>query len=203
MFGVKGKPWEGAGAVNVEDCQTAREVITKSKLNFTVAKCEVVAKMPIKDFSDEALDRFKEIENGAMVYGNNIYREVPNSFATYRTDYNIPLGNVKSKYTVVQNIDAFNFFDKAIGRDKAIWQTAGAFGNGERIFVSAKLPDNILVNGSDPIETYLVFTNTHDGSSGVKILFTPIRVICQNTLNAAIRGASNIVTFRHNQSVHQ
>ena len=61
MFGVKGKPWEGAGAVNVEDCQTAREVITKSKLNFTVAKCEVVAKMPIKDFSDEALDRFKEI----------------------------------------------------------------------------------------------------------------------------------------------
>lgn len=203
MFGVKGKPWEGAGAVNVEDCQTAREVITKSKLNFTVAKCEVVAKMPIKDFSDEALDRFKEIENGALIYGNNVYREVPNSFATYRTDYNIPLGNVKSKYTVVQNIDAFNFFDKAIGRDKAIWQTAGAFGNGERIFVSAKLPDNILVNGSDPIETYLLFTNTHDGSSGVKILFTPIRVICQNTLNAAIRGASNIVTFRHTQSVHQ
>lgn len=203
MFGIKGKPWEGIGAVNVEDCRTAREVITKSKLNFTVAKCEVVAKMPIQDFSDESLDRFKESKGNALVYGNNIYREVPNSFATYRTDYNIPLGNVKSKYTVVQNIDAFNFFDKAIGVDKAIWQTAGAFGNGERIFVSAKLPDNILVNGSDPIETYLVFTNTHDGSSGVKILFTPIRVVCQNTLNAAIRGASNIVTFRHTQSVHQ
>lgn len=203
MFGIKGKPWEGVGAVNVEDCKTAREVITKSKLNFTVAKCEVVAKMPIQDFSDEALDRFGESKDGALVHGNNIYREVPNSFATYRTDYNIPLGNVKSKYTVVQNLDAFNFFDKAIGKDKAIWQTAGAFGNGERIFVSAKLPDNILVNGSDPIETYLVFTNAHDGSSGVKILFTPIRVICQNTLNAAIRGASNIVTFRHTQSVHQ
>ena len=203
MFGVKGKPWEGRGAKNVEDCKTSREVITKARLNFEVAKCEVVAKMPIRDYSDEALDRFKEIENGALIYGNNIYREVPNSFATYRTDYNIPLGNVKSKYTVVQNIDAFNFFDKAIGQDKAIWQTAGAFGNGERIFVSAKLPDNILVNGSDPIETYLVFTNTHDGSSGVKILFTPIRVVCQNTLNAAIRGATNIVTFRHTQSVHQ
>ena len=203
MFGIKGKPWEGRGAVNVEDCKTSREVITKARLNFEVAKCEVVAKMPIRDYSDEALDRFKEIENGALIYGNNVYREVPNSFATYRTDYNIPLGNVKSKYTVVQNIDAFNFFDKAIGRDKAIWQTAGAFGNGERIFVSAKLPDNILVNGSDPIETYLLFTNTHDGSSGVKILFTPIRVVCQNTLNAAIRGASNIVTFRHTQSVHQ
>ena len=203
MFSVKGKPWEGRGAVNVEDCQTAREVITKARLNFEVAKCEVIAKMPIRDYSDEALDRFKESEDGALIYGNNVYREVPNSFATYRTDYNIPLGNVKSKYTVVQNIDAFNFFDKAIGRDKAIWQTAGVFGNGERIFVSAKLPDNILVNGSDPVETYLVFTNAHDGSSGVKILFTPIRVVCQNTLNAAIRGATNIITFRHTQSVHQ
>lgn len=203
MFSVKGKPWEGRGAINVEDCQTAREVITKARLNFEVAKCEVIAKMPIRDYSDEALDRFKESEDGALIYGNNVYREVPNSFATYRTDYNIPLGNVKSKYTVVQNIDAFNFFDKAIGRDKAIWQTAGVFGKGERVFVSAKLPDNILVNGSDPVETYLVFTNAHDGSSGVKILFTPIRVVCQNTLNAAIRGATNIITFRHTQSVHQ
>ena len=64
MFGVKGKPWEGARAVNVEDCKTAREVITKAKLNFTVAKCEVVAKMPIKDFSDEFNDvNWKDLTN--------------------------------------------------------------------------------------------------------------------------------------------
>ena len=200
MFSVKGKPWEAKGSVNVEHCKTSREVMFTAGLNFEVAKCEIVAKMPIKDLSDDILDRMNAADG--FVKGSNIYREVPNSFATYRTDYNIPLGNVKSKYTVVQNLDAFNFFDAAIGANKAIWQTAGAFGNGERIFVSAKLPDNILVKGKDPIETYLVFTNTHDGSSGVKILFTPIRVICQNTLNAAIRGANNIVTFRHTQSIH-
>jgi len=200
MFSVKGKPWETKGAVNVQHCKTSREVMFTAGLNFEVAKCEVVAKMPIVNDSDEFLDNIKE--GNGFIKGKDIYREVPNSFATYRTDYNIPLGNVKSKYTVVQNLDAFAFFDKAIGPNKAIWQTAGAFGNGERIFVSAKLPDNILVKGKDPIETYLVFTNTHDGSSGVKILFTPIRVVCQNTLNAAIRGANNIVTFRHTQSVH-
>jgi hypothetical protein len=60
---------------------------------------------------------------------------------------------------------------------------------------------NVLVKG-DPVENYLVFTNTHDGSGGVKILFTPIRVICQNTLNAAIRTSSNYVSFRHTTSVH-
>ena len=200
MFSVKGKPWNTKGAVNVEHCKTSREVMFTAGLNFEVAKCEVVARMPIVNGSDEFLDNIKE--GNGFIKGKDIYREVPNSFATYRTDYNIPLGNVKSKYTVVQNLDAFAFFDKAIGSNKAIWQTAGAFGNGERIFVSAKLPDNILVKGKDPIETYLVFTNAHDGSSGVKILFTPIRVVCQNTLNAAIRGANNIVTFRHTQSVH-
>ena len=100
-------------------------------------------------------------------------------------------------------IDAFSFFNNAIGRDKAIWQTAGFFGNGERIFVSAKLPDSIYVNGQDPVDNYLVFTTSHDGSSGVKILFTPIRVICENTLNAAIKNATNYVSFRHTASVHK
>lgn len=202
-FRVKGKPWEVNGAVNVEDCTTAQEVMTKAKLDFQVSKCEMVAEMPMRNFSDEELDRINEdVRKGyAFIKGNKLYRTAPNCFTTYRTDYNIPLGAVKSKYTVVQNNVAFNFFDDAIGKDKAIWQTAGAWGNGERIFVSAKLPNNILVKG-DPVDTYLVFTNSHNGSSGVKILFTPIRVVCQNTLNAAICGAQNYVTFRHTRQVH-
>lgn len=203
MYKVKGKPWAYSGAIDVSDCATAKEVMLKAGLNFHVAKCELVGKMPIKlTGTDEELDRIiKEQKEGAHVFGTDIYRKCDNAFATYRTDYNIPLGVVKSKYTIVQNNDAFNFFDDAIGKNSAIWQTAGFWGNGERIFVSAKLPNNILVKG-DPVENYLVFTNTHDGSGGVKILFTPIRVICQNTLNAAIRTSSNYVSFRHTNSVH-
>lgn len=189
---TKGAPWQYQGAKNVEDCKTAEDVIFKARLNWTVAKCEVVAKIPILATPNNP--------NG-FVYGTDYYIECGNAYATYRTDTNTPLGIVKERYTPVQNLDAFTFFNNAIGKNKAIWQTAGYFGNGERIFVSAKLPKNIYVNG-DPVENYLVFTTSHDGSSGVKILFTPIRVICENTLNAAIQGATNYISFRHTKSVH-
>ena len=189
---VKGAPFRYKGAVNVENCKTAAEVMSAAGLDWNVAKCELVAKMPVHGDRPE--------DNG-FIFGSNNYVECPNAFATYRTDYNIPLGIVKERYTPVQNVEAFTFFDNAIGKDKAIWQTAGFFGMGERIFVSAKLPKNILVQG-DPVENYLVFTTSHDGSSGVKILFTPIRVVCENTLNAAIATSSNYVSFRHTKSVH-
>lgn len=192
-YAVKGAPFRYRGAVNVEECKTAADVMSAAGLDWQVSKCELVAKMPLHIDKPE--------ENG-FVFGSKNYVDCPNAYATYRTDYNIPLGIVKERYTPVQNIDAFTFFDGAIGKDKAIWQTAGFFGNGERIFVSAKLPKNILVDG-DPVENYLVFTTSHDGSSGVKILFTPIRVVCQNTLNAAIATSSNFVSFRHTKSVHQ
>lgn len=191
MYKVKGKPWEYSGAVKVENCKTAADVMSAANIDFEVAKCELIAKMPTNSV----------LEHKGFVFGGDNYVQCPNAYATYRTDYNIPLGIVKERYTPVQNKEAFNFFDDCIGKDRAIWQTAGFFGNGERIFVSAKLPNDILVNG-DPVENYLVFTNSHDGSSGVKILFTPIRVVCQNTLNAAIKTSTNFVSFRHTSSVH-
>lgn len=192
-YSVKGKPWTYKGTVDVSHCKSSADVMAAAKLNWDVAKCELVAKMPNDDIY--------AMEDDSFVRGDSMYKTCPNAYATYRTDYNIPLGVVKERYTPVQNTAAFTFFDDAIGKNKAIWQTAGFFGKGERIFVSAKLPKNIYVNG-DPVENYLVFTNSHDGTSGVKILFTPIRVVCQNTLNAAIKTTTNYVSFRHTKSVH-
>lgn len=191
-YAVKGMPFRYKGAVNVEDCKTAEDVMSSAGLNWNVSKCELVAKMPI---------HINQADTNGFIYGANNYVECPNAFATYRTDYNIPLGIVKERYTPVQNTEAFNFFNNAIGKNKALWQTAGFFGNGERIFVSAKLPKNIFVQ-DDVIENYLVFTTSHDGSSGVKILFTPIRIVCENTLNAAISSSTNYISFRHTKSVH-
>ena len=191
-YTVKGMPFKYKGAVNVEDCKTAEDVMSSAGLNWNVSKCELVAKMPI---------HINQADTNGFIHGVNNYVECPNAFATYRTDYNIPLGIVKERYTPVQNTEAFNFFNNAIGKNKALWQTAGFFGNGERIFVSAKLPKNIFVQ-DDVIENYLVFTTSHDGSSGVKILFTPIRIVCENTLNAAISSSTNYISFRHTKSVH-
>lgn len=203
IYGIKGIPWEYRGVTDVKDCKTSEEVIVKAKLDWTVDKCPLYAKMNLNINGDEELDKIIEEtkDEGSHLYGKDIFRNCPNTYATYRTDFNIPLGAVKGKYTPVQNKEAFKFFDDAVGSGKALWQTAGSFGNGERIFISAKLPSTILVKG-DPVDNYLVFTNTHDGSGGVKILFTPIRIVCKNTLTAAIKTSTNYISFRHTASVH-
>lgn len=195
---VNGLPWSGGIGKNVEGCKTAREVMEAAGLDFFVDKCELVARMPFSIRGDNSVNELM----GDFAYNGNIYRDCPNAFATYRTDKNIPLGLVKSKYEVVQNMEAFNFFDDAIGKDKAVWQTAGQFGYGHKIFISAKLPVTTSVHG-DAIENYLVFSNSHDGSSSINILFTPIRVFCTNCLNAALHSASSYIRIKHTKSARE
>lgn len=200
MRDIKGRPWLFPGVTDVTDCNTARDVIAAANLDFTVAKCEVVAKMPAIGNNN-----FIGSDSSSFLYGGSKYKPIDNAFATYRTDTLTPLGQVKSKYEIVQNRDAFNFFDDAIGVDKAIWDTAGCFDGGKRIFISAKLPKETVVNGRDNIQNYLVFTNSHDGSTSVNIMFTSIRIICQNCLPGARKNANNngaFINFRHTQSVH-
>lgn len=195
---VKGNLLTFQGVTDVRDCVTAQEVMQKAGLNWNVAKGEVLVKMP----EGPDLDNPDGFGPNDIHHGYNSYKVLENAFATYRTDKNIPLGLVKARYTPVQNIDAFKFFNDAIGKNNVSWFTAGCSGNGEKVFVSAKLSDTILVNDKDPIDTYLVFSTSHDGSSGVKIMLTPVRLICFNCMNAAIRNASSYITIRHTQSVH-
>ena len=197
-YNTNGLPWSSGIGKDVTDCTTAKEVMKKAKLDWTVEKCELVAKMPFNINGNNTIDE----TSGDFAYKGNVYRECPNAYGTYRTDANIPLGIVKDKYKVVQNIDAFNFFDDAIGKDKALWQSAGWFGVGRKIFVTAKLPTTINV-GNDEIENYLVFSNSHDGSSSINILFTPIRVVCTNMLNAALINSESYIRIRHTESVEE
>lgn len=87
--------------------------------------------------------------------------QVANFFATVRTDSETVLGVVGKDYEVVQNVDAFSFFDAIVGGDGIQYETAGAFGKGERIFITAKLPDYIKVGKDDLIEQYLFLTTSH------------------------------------------
>lgn len=196
----KGLPFVYKGVTAVTDCKTSEEVMYKAGLNWTVSKQEIFSKSPVEG---SIADKLSVIPDGVdyKLFGKDVYVKTPGGYAISREDNGVALGIVKDRYTPVQNIEAFKFFDEAIGKNQAIWYTAGCFGFGERIFVSAKLPNNILVNG-DPVDNYLVFTNSHDGTTGVKILFTPIRLICFNMLNAAIKGASSYISFRHTKSVH-
>lgn len=197
-YGSYGLPWGGKMGKDVSDCATSREVLEKAGLNWTVEKCDLMARMP---FTINGNNDIKE-GSGDFVHDGEIYRECPNGYATYRTDRNIPLGIVKSKYEVVQNIDAFNFIDNAIGEGKALFTNAGCFGYGHKVFITAKLPITTTIGG-DPIDNYLVFSTSHDGSSSIDILFTPVRVFCLNCLNAGIEEASSHIRIRHTKTVQE
>ena len=190
-YNTNGLPWSHGLGKDVKDCVTAKEVMQKAKLDWTVEKCELIAKMPFNINGNNDIDE----RNGDFSYKGNIYRECPKAYGTYRTDVNLPLGIVKDKYKVVQNLDAFDFFDDA-------WQNACLFGVGQKIFVTAKLPITIKV-GNDEVENYIVFSNSHDGSSSINILFTPIRVICTNMLNSTLRSADSYIRIRHTESAKE
>lgn len=190
----RGLAWGTSWTTDVSDCKTSEEVMEKAEMNWFVDKCELVAEMPF------GINRDNSVTIGEFAHEGKIYRRCPNAYGTFRTDKNIPLGIVKQKYEVVQNYDAFSFFDKAIGRGEAFWDKAGCFGNGEKIIVTAKL--NGVINGPDssPIDKYLVFANSHDGSCSVNIMFTPVRIICTNMLNSALYNADSYIRIRHTGS---
>lgn len=170
------KAWHGLGQI-VEKAMTAEEAIDLANLDYEVAKTTIHAKI--------------EGEDGGL-----IYQPFAEKFATYRKDTNDTLGIVGSRYEIVQNRDAFGFFDAIVDSGEAIFETAGVLGNGEKIFVTAKLPNDMLVNG-EPCEKYIILTNSHDGSSSIIAGFTTIRIVCNNTLQAALKGLSNKVSIQH------
>jgi len=115
---------------------------------------------------------------------------VPNYVANVRDSDNSVLGIISEKYKIVQNSEAFSFTDELLrSSDGEIkYETAGSLAGGKRVWMLAKLPEIELVG--DRTTPYLVFTNSHDGKGSIKVAITPIRVVCQNTLNLALDKAS-------------
>ncbi|MEX2673773.1 MAG: DUF932 domain-containing protein [Phycisphaeraceae bacterium] len=110
------------------------------------------------------------------------------------------LAVVGRDYTPLQNREAFGFLDPVVGEGGAVYHTAGALRGGRRIWMLAKLPGVIRVVGDDIAEKFILLSNAHDGTAAVRIGLTPIRVVCMNTLNVALRGMSG-VSIRHNPDV--
>ncbi len=189
FFSVKEKAWHGLGQI-VEGYVTSKEALEFAGLDYNVEK------RPLFTYDTE---NFKANEDMDIKIPEI---EVPAYFATVRTDTDQVLGVVGKDYKVVQNVDAFSFFDSIVGGDGIMYETAGALGKaGERIFITAKLPDYIKVGKDDLIEKYLFLTTSHDGYGSIIAAFTPTRIVCQNTLNAALHDCSNSIKIRHTASV--
>lgn len=176
FFSVKEKAWHGLGQI-VDQYPTSAEAIKFAGLDYEIDK-----------------------RPNTHIFPSGQSIESEDSFFTYRTDTEQVLGHhVGKDYQIVQNNEAFAFFDAIVGGDDGIlYETAGALGDGERIFITAKLPDYIRVGkGDDVTEKYIFLTTSHDGSGSITAAFTPIRIVCQNTLNASMRNMSNVVRIRH------
>lgn len=180
FFTVREKAWHKLGRV-LDNPPTSEEAIIAANLDFTVEK-----------------------RPNHIILNEDLRLRVPNSYTTIRTDTNTILGhNLTNKYHVVQNTDAFKVFDDIVGSKLAMFETAGALGDGETIFITAKLPNYMkMPNGDDIVEKYLLLSNSHDGSSSLTIMLTPIRVVCNNTLTLALSGRNNHkISLQHNSLI--
>lgn len=179
MMYVDEEPWHGLGT-KLQHPATAEEAIKAAHLDWGVIKIPLVG-----------------VRNKQTI-------QIPNKFAIVplnglERSYCPVFGIVGKQFMPLQNRDAFQFFDPIAGQGAAIYHTAGALGEGERVWILAKLPDFIQVIGDDITDKYLLLSNSHDGNSAVHIKFTPIRVVCNNTLTMALsRGPTLRVTHTKN-----
>lgn len=180
MMYVGEKPWHGLGTYVGEREITAKEAIEKAGLDWKVGLRELYA-------SDA---------DGSLLV-------VPKKFATIREDNSRVLGVVGKNYRPLQNSEAFNFLDSIVGPESAVYHTAGSLGIGERIWILVKFPSVMRITKDDVVEKYFMVTNTHDGSTSVQVLFTPVRVVCQNTLHQALETVvgSERMSVKHTHSL--
>jgi len=167
-----GATWHGLGTP-VEKALDSLEAIKMAGLDWTVTK------KPL----------FTNVGNEGE------YIPMPTAWmATVRESDNSPLGVVTDKYQPVQNVEAFEFTDALVG-EGCRYETAGSLRNGQQVWLLAQLPESKILD--DEMANYIVFTNSHDGKGSIRIAMTPVRVVCQNTLNLALREAKRAWSTKH------
>lgn len=185
------KPWHGIGT-ELDHPATAAEAIRAASLDWEVKAFPIYAGVP--DISDNTkINEFIPVEDAR---------------ATVRMDNKVTIGVVGRLYTPIQNVDAFSFFDGVIGQGKAIYEVCGALGRGETIWILAKMPGEMrILQTDDIVNKYLLLTNSHNGTSTMKMFFSPIRVVCQNTLflaNTEVeQSGRDMVKIKHLPGVHE
>lgn len=123
---------------------------------------------------------------------------------TGKRDY---LGVVGNDYTPIQNEDNAEFLQTVTDEFGATIETAGSLGGGADVFITMKLPQTMTVTtgngGQDVTELYLAALNNHTGSSAFRLILTPIRIVCRNTQQWALRSAKSVWSVRHTVNATQ
>ena len=171
MYSTREKPWHGLGTV-VREAPASEDALRLAGLDWNVVQ------EPIYTPCREKIEGFK---------------------ANVRDTDRKVLGVVSDRYKVVQNVEAFSFTDELLGHGVR-YETAGSLSGGRRVWLLARLPREYIIAG-ERISPYLVFSNTHDGSGSVKVAVTPVRVVCNNTLNLALETAQRSFSMVHTGNI--
>ena len=170
MFSVRQVPWHGLGTI-VKEAPTSADALRFAGLDWTVDQTPV--------YTDAGI-------------------EIPGYKANRRSSDNSILGIVGDRYRIVQNTEAFEFTDAIVGETEngvVKYETAGSLCGGRKIWLLAKMPVQKVLD--DDVEPYMFFSNSHDGSGAIKVGMTPIRIVCNNTLNMALAGAKRSWSTKH------
>ena len=173
MFYVREVPWHGLGT-KVLEAPSSKEALRMAGLDWKVIQ------QPVYTLNDDLIHGYK---------------------VNIRDSDNRHLGIVSDKYKVIQNEEAFAFTDALLG-EGVTYETAGSLQNGKKIWLLAKMPHQFLMGG-EVIEPYLVFSNSHDGSGAVRVAVTPVRVVCNNTLNLALSSAKRSWSMVHTGNIEE
>lgn len=171
MFYVRETPWHGLGT-RVQEAPSSSEALIKAGLDWNVVQ------EPIYTETEELIEGYK---------------------ANVRDSDRKVLGVVTDRYKVIQNQEAFAFTDELLG-EGVRYETAGSLQGGKKVWLLAHMPHEYIISG-ERISPYLLFSNTHDGSGAIKVALTPIRVVCQNTLNLALSKASRSWSMIHTGNI--
>ena len=173
MFYVREAPWHGLGT-KVAEAPDSEEALEAAGLNWKIIQ------EPIYTGTRETITGYK---------------------ANVRNSDRKVLGVVSDRYKVIQNNEAFAFTDELLG-EGVRYETAGSLQGGKKVWLLARLPQEYIISG-ERISPYLLFLNAHDGSGAVKAALTPIRVVCQNTLNLALKNAQRTFSIMHTGDIRE
>ena len=173
MFYVRETPWHGLGT-KVLEAPASKDALQLAGLNWRVLQ------EPIYTATEELIDGYK---------------------ANVRDSDRKVLGVVTDRYRVIQNDEAFAFTDGLLG-EGVKYETAGSLQGGRKVWLLAHMPHEYIISG-ERISPYLLFSNTHDGSGAIKVALTPIRVVCQNTLNLALARAKRSWSMIHTGDIKE
>lgn len=178
MVSVHELPWHGLGIV-LEDYVSVKEAQEIAGLTWNVER---------RDLGFQNGDSFSPYSNGEY-------------YAMVRDDINLPLGIVKGRYVPYQNDEMFGFMEEFCNFSNSKIETCGSLGNGAIVWALANAKNPYEVVKNDEIERFFLFKNSFDGTSPMLICYTDVRVVCSNTLNAAIKSAENIYKVKHTHAM--